>query len=459
MATANHVLLRRITLSASASSVTFDSIPQTGYTDLKIVVSCATSRAADEDGLGLKLNTSTTGYSYRVLTGDGASAGSINTPYGQLWSARIQGANAGANIFSSTEIYIPNYAGSNAKSYSADSVTEKNGTNGYITMAAISQTSTSPITSIELSGMNANFIAGSSFSLYGIANSLTTPTAAPKADGGDIIKTDGTYWYHAFLSTGSFKPQVNLTADVLVIGGGGGASARGNRGAGGGGAGGLVLHSSQILTPSTYSLTVGAGGSGSSGTATSGVQSQFGALTAAAGGGRGAADTGNGQTGGSGGGGWIDEAGYAGTSGQGYAGGAGSIFAASNANTFQAGGGGGAGGTGYAGVTNGGSGGTNGAGGIGSSAYSSWGSATSTGQNVSGTYYYAGGGGGGSGRYDGGTGYTSVGGSGGGGAGSGSTSGNGIAGTASTGSGGGGSNGGSGGAGGSGIIIIRYPVA
>jgi len=35
----NYVLLDRIELNADAASVTFDNIPQSGYTDLKLVVS------------------------------------------------------------------------------------------------------------------------------------------------------------------------------------------------------------------------------------------------------------------------------------------------------------------------------------------------------------------------------------------------------------------------------------
>lgn len=447
---ANHVLLRRITLSASASSVTFDSIPQTGYTDLKIVVSCATSRAADEDGLGVKLNSSTTGYTYRVLTGDGASAGSINTPYGQLWAARIQGANAGANIFSSTEIYIPNYAGSTAKSYSADSVTEKNGTNGYITMAALVQTSTAAISSIELSGLNANFVAGSSFSLYGIANAATTPALAPKADGGDIIKTDGTYWYHAFTGTGVFKPQLNLTCDVLVIAGGG-SGGGGSGGAGGGGAGGYRSATGLSVSATNYTVTVGAGGAsvGQNVNGNYGTDSTFSTITAT-GGGRGALEAFAGGNGGSGGG-----SSYTGTGAglgntpstspsQGNNGG----NASTGASDYPGSGGGGAGAAG-----SGGSGSAGGAGGAGSNSLSSW--ATATGTGASG--YFAGGGGGGTrASNQGGTG-----GSGGGGKGAGGN----IAvqaGTANTGGGGGGGvDGGTpqnSGSGGSGIVIIRYPV-
>ena len=98
------------------------------------------------------------------------------------------------------------------------------------------------------------------------------------------------------------------------------------------------------------------------------------------------------------------------------------------------------------------------AGGVGTSTYSSWGAATSTGQNVSGTYYYAGGGGSAM-AYSSptGAGQNPVGGYGGGGRGFayGTNSWSGQAGTANTGGGAGGNNG-NGYAGGSGIVIIRF---
>ena len=98
-------------------------------------------------------------------------------------------------------------------------------------------------------------------------------------------------------------------------------------------------------------------------------------------------------------------------------------------------------------------------GGIGSSAHSDWGLVTGTGENVSGTIYYAGGGGGGT--YEGGTG--GAGGAGGGGRGNyGQTNINNTSGLPTTGGGAGGSGRNAALAnttpslGGSGIVIIRY---
>jgi len=157
--------------SGGISSIDFLNIPQ-NYTDLTLKLSLRSTRAADEDGLGLKINTATSGYTYRVLTGDGANAGSVTTYFGQMWAARIEGANAGSNIFSSTEVYIPNYTAGNYKSLSSDSVTEKNATTAYMTMAAILLTNTEPITSISLTAQNATFAQYSTAHLYGIKAEL-----------------------------------------------------------------------------------------------------------------------------------------------------------------------------------------------------------------------------------------------------------------------------------------------
>lgn len=444
---ANYVLLERIELNDSAASVTFSNIPQTGYTDLKLVLSSrgSTTSGAGRDVLlcSMQFNGSASTYTTKFVRSTGA-ASSTGGPTGGY----VPASSFTANTFSNTEIYIPNYTSSNQKSFSVDSVSEQNvaSWDTILGFGACLWNGTAAISSIAFTLDYGSFVSGSTFSLYGLAAVGTTPAIAPKASGGNIT-TDGTYWYHTFLASGTFTPQLSLSCDVLTIAGGGAG------GRGGGGAGGLVYASAQTVTASAQTVTVGGGGAqrttDGSGLSNAGSNSQFASLTAAVGGGAAAGYSVNGGTGGSGGGaGWGagSYSGGAGTSGQGNAGG-------TNGNGDCSGGGGGAGAAGSNGAT-----GNPGQGGAGSSAYSSWGAATSTGQNVSGTYYYAGGGSG--------SGNTSqadkAGGNGGGGTGrssSGSTPG---AGTANTGGGGGGGSGSTaiaGGAGGSGIVIIRYAMA
>jgi hypothetical protein len=54
---------------------------------------------------------------------------------------------------------------------------------------------------------NTLFDQYSTFYLYGVAALGTTPAIVPYATGGDTIMTDGTYWYHTFVSSGTFTPQ------------------------------------------------------------------------------------------------------------------------------------------------------------------------------------------------------------------------------------------------------------
>lgn len=462
---ANYVLLRETTLNASAASVTFSSIPQTGYTDLKVVLSTRTTDTTvnDSSAIALQFNGDTgSNYTRRSLYGDGGAAGSSSATTTSMRIGFTTTNGDTANTFGNAEFYVPNYTSSNQKSVSADAVTEANVAQYiYASLNAGLWTGTAAISSITILAPSFSFLAGSSISLYGIAAFGTTPTVVPHASGGDIVTNDGTYWYHAFLASGTFIPNKALSCDVLVVAGGGGG---GGDSAGGGGAGGLVAFTSQALTTTSYNVTVGAGGSGGTGQArgVTGSDSQFGALTLVKGGGGGSASGGAGNAnwyglnGGSGGGATGDTNAYIGlgTSGQGNDG--------AKATAGGNGGGGGKGTTGFTGYAAG-SGAVGGNGGTGVNTYSSWASATGTGANSG---YYAGGGGGG--------GYTqapplnaaSTGGLGGGGNGGNYSNNNAArvsptAGVVNTGGGGGGDGwfGQAGKAGGSGIIIVRYPMA
>ena len=445
---ANYVKLETITVGeAGASSVTFNNIPQTGYTDVKVVYSVRTTGGSGQwMNLSLSFNGLTTNWSNKYLYGTGSAAGSNGTSTNFYAAGVGNPSTTTANTFSSGELYVPNFAGSNAKSVSYDTVTENNGTSALIQSGAALWNSTAAITSLTIapeSGVG-NFAQYSTFSLYGLAAVGTTPVIAPYASGGDIIQTDGTYWYHAFLSSGTFTPAKGLSCDVLVVAGGGGGSDNG----GGGGAGGVLGFASQALTANTNNtVTIGAGGAHQS----NGANSQFASLTSSVGGGGGGNGV-SGSSGGSGGGGAGSGGGTtvggSATSGQGNAGGGNGGY---SSNPYPGGGGGGAGSAG----NNAPNGSTGGAGGAGVNTYTNatWLSTalSTTGLGVSG---YIAGGGGGAGYFG-----ASGGAGGSGGAGAGVNGANGNAATPNTGSGGGASvNGYTGGKGGSGIVIVRYAI-
>ncbi len=452
----NYVLLETIQLTQTVSSVVFDNIPQTGYTDLKIVISAL---GGSTEGMYIRFNGSTTGFAGRYLIGDGTTpvSGVLDRYIGSIMNQTVTPNNV--------DVYIPNYTSSNSKSFSVDSSQENAATLGYGNIIAGLWSNSAAISSITLEAAN-SFRANSSFSLYGVAALNTTPAIAPKATGGNIVANDGTYWYHAFLTSGTFIPQTAVTADILVIAGGG-AGSYGSYAGAGGGAGGYLEFTNQALTATLYSCTVGAGGAtaGAVFRGNNGNNSTFGSLTSAVGGGGGggsATGTGgtanNGRDGGSGGGGATNDTSGGGftyggnpTTGQGFAGGGNGGFVSS---PYPSGGGGGAGG---AGQTAPGSS-TSGNGGIGkfTTLSNAMGAATLTGVISSSNYYYAGGGGGANHL----TGTSGTGGLGGGGNGGQYNGAAGAAGLTNTGGGGGsGTNNTIPGAGGSGIIIIRYPMA
>ena len=464
----NYILLETINLTQSAASVSFDNLPASGYTDLKVVHSTrgTVTDSSDPYDLIFTLNATST-IASKVIRGSGSTAAS-NSITDRILRAGAVPSNWTANTFSNGEIYIPNYTGSQNKSWSSDAVTENNSSSADRSMVAGLTAIAAAITSITLAPLAGSFVANSTFSLYGLAAVGTTPAIAPKASGGNIVANDGTYWYHAFLSSGTFTPATELSCDVLVVAGGGSGGTGGNSGgAGGGGAGGLLYFPSQTVS-TAETVTIGAGGAAVSvtgGTAlngTTGNDSQFGSLTLVKGGGYGGGGQlnstyGTGGNGGSGGGAgrWSDSisvsGGSASPSGQGFGGGASTTTGGGRGS----GGGGGAGVAGTPGIntTN-----NDGSGGNGLNTYSAWANATNTGANSG---YYAGGGGGSSVYSANGTG-----GLGGGGAGAVATGSaqTGQSGVANTGGGGAGMGGGdaavlkTSGAGGSGIILIRYAM-
>ncbi len=157
-------------LTATASSITFSSIPQ-GYTDLKILCSIRGDISAEYINNRVSFNGSTSGYTSRLLyaLGSGSGASAVNAVTTAIdYSAYGTGTNATANTFSNTEIYIPNYAGSTNKSVSVDAVTENNATTVITSFTAGLWSNSAAITSIAITASSGNFVSGSTFTLYGI---------------------------------------------------------------------------------------------------------------------------------------------------------------------------------------------------------------------------------------------------------------------------------------------------
>jgi hypothetical protein len=156
--------------SGGVASVTFSSIPAT-YTDLLVKASWRDAQAQIYGGLFYYFNGLTTNRTNKYLEGNGASAvsGSAGSNT-KMYVGSGDGASATANTFANGEIYIPNYAGSNNKSSSADGVGENNGTTAYANLNANLWSSTAAITDITFVG-DTTLLQYSTFYLYGIKNS------------------------------------------------------------------------------------------------------------------------------------------------------------------------------------------------------------------------------------------------------------------------------------------------
>jgi hypothetical protein len=169
------VKIAAVTVGAGgAANIDFTSIPST-YTDLCVKVSSRTNLADTEEFLRLEFNGSGgTAYSYRNVYGNGSAAvslnasGAANVLYGGITNASL----STSNTFSNCDIYIPNYAGSNNKSFSGDLVNEQNATKAFAMLVAGLWANTSAITSLKLTPSNAGtLVQYTTATLYGIKNS------------------------------------------------------------------------------------------------------------------------------------------------------------------------------------------------------------------------------------------------------------------------------------------------
>ena len=209
-----------------------------------------------------------------------------------------------------------------------------------------------------------------------IINPYRFPVVWATATGGNTVTTVGDYKVHKFTSSGSFVVTKSGAVEYLVVAGGGsggrdgsdpeyGQKHPGGNGGGGGfrtnvagsiSGGNSSPEASLSLTTGTYSVTVGAGGTGGTCPAYSGNNSVFHTITSIGGGGGGSQCGQTGSSGGSGGGAsafWSNGT-YivfgtpgSGTTGQGFQG----AYVSNPNNSAIGGGAGGTGGAGGAGLS------------------------------------------------------------------------------------------------------------
>ena len=155
------------TLSTTATTVTFNSIPNT-YDDLQLIVYGRADTASNYGRVRFN-NDSGTNYSFTYLYGNGTSAlsaQSSNNTSGYVFYFEIPSA---ANTFGSAKLDILNYANTTYnKSWLVRDAHDLNGS-GTTDLAAGLYRSTSAISRLDviIQGTG-NFAAGSVFALYGI---------------------------------------------------------------------------------------------------------------------------------------------------------------------------------------------------------------------------------------------------------------------------------------------------
>ena len=156
------------TLSSTQGTVSFTSIPQT-YTDLVIVLNSAFNYFAPQASGGMQLNSDTgTNYSYTAMSGNGSTAASF--------SAATQGwiyfgeCSAAGEPFSNNIIHLLNY--SNTTTFKTI-LSRSNLAHSRVMTQINLWRNTAAVTRVDLLAYGgasvAQWIAGSTFTLYGIS--------------------------------------------------------------------------------------------------------------------------------------------------------------------------------------------------------------------------------------------------------------------------------------------------
>jgi hypothetical protein len=151
----------------SASFIAFNNIPQT-YTDLLLKLSIRGTPAAF-DSVGIIFNGNQYSRSRNVLQGNGSAASSNRGTYRDIGA--MGGTNTTSNVYSSYDIYIPNYTLSRFHQCIIEGVLENYATEGYCYLTSFVDLNNFSINSISISSSTygTNLGPDSTMTLYGIS--------------------------------------------------------------------------------------------------------------------------------------------------------------------------------------------------------------------------------------------------------------------------------------------------
>lgn len=171
-----YTLIGKANLTGTATTVSFTSIPQT-YKDLALVMNTRSSFSAASSRYRIYIN-STSGasvYQLSALTATQSTASSESASAQSFFYSQVSPAATGdSNVYDTNEVYFSNYAGtSKYKGFvNTDSAVQSTVANISTFYGTCSWQDNSAITNLYIvMGNSANFVAGSSFYLFGIASS------------------------------------------------------------------------------------------------------------------------------------------------------------------------------------------------------------------------------------------------------------------------------------------------
>jgi hypothetical protein len=151
---------------SGTSGITFNNIPQT-YDDLLLKLSIR-GTATSWDSIGIIFNSNQYDRSRNVIQGNGSSASTSTGTYRDFGA--MGGTNTTANVYSSFDIYIPNYTKAFFHQCIINGVTENNATEAYCYLTSFIDLNNFPITGLGISSSTSGLPLGaeSTMTLYGI---------------------------------------------------------------------------------------------------------------------------------------------------------------------------------------------------------------------------------------------------------------------------------------------------
>jgi hypothetical protein len=162
MPTPTYTPLATVTLTSSASSVTFSNIPAT-YRDL-ILVAMVSNASGGTSNTNIRLNGDTgSNYNYVRMYGTGTTASDAASNTANSLDALLGGTgNPGTMI-----VQVMDYSATNKHKTFLTRIADKSGFGDYVFAIASRWANTAAVTSLTATS-SANFQSGNTFSLYGV---------------------------------------------------------------------------------------------------------------------------------------------------------------------------------------------------------------------------------------------------------------------------------------------------